>query len=391
LKHFFFVLALAVCSAPVLAQDPAIPADTEIVSTASGLKYCVLKPGDGTTKPKTGDAVKMHYTGWLTNGMVFDSSVKRNEPFFFELGRGRVIKGWDEAVALMTKGEKLKITLPPELAYGAQGQGKIPANSTLIFEIEFLDIAWTYVPLDPAVKKVAASGIGYQLLRPGSGACAKDGDIARFTFAGWKPTGELITFCEDELMRRGMSPAKGQNAMIGQIPTAFFNEALKLVPIGGTVRFEVPAAMVWPSRLPPGFKPDTMVTWEIGVLDAQVLPAFEMPDPAKLQKTASGLGYVVIKEGSGKQPKSTDRVTVNYIGWTTDGKAFDSSYAQGQAVPMSLSGVIKGWTEGIPLMKEGAIYKFVIPPELGYGAAGSPPVIPPNATLVFQIELVSVP
>jgi FKBP-type peptidyl-prolyl cis-trans isomerase FkpA len=99
-----------------------------------------LATGTGAT-PKAGDVVVAHYTGWLTDGTKFDSSVDRKEPFEFVLGRGQVIKGWDEGIASMRVGDKIKITIPPELGYGERGAGGvIPPNATLIFEIELLEV-----------------------------------------------------------------------------------------------------------------------------------------------------------------------------------------------------------------------------------------------------------
>lgn len=100
-----------------------------------------LKTGTGT-QAKAGQTVEVHYTGWLTDGTKFDSSVDRNDPFSFVLGTGQVIRGWDQGVATMRVGDKVRLTIPPELAYGSQGfPGAIPPNSTLIFEVELLSVA----------------------------------------------------------------------------------------------------------------------------------------------------------------------------------------------------------------------------------------------------------
>ncbi len=109
-----------------------------------------------------------------------------------------------------------------------------------------------------------------------------------------------------------------------------------------------------------------------------------------VQTTSSGLQYVVMKEGTGPQPKATDSVTVHYVGTTSGGKEFDSSVKRGEPATFVLNQVIPGWTEGVQLMKEGAKYKFFVPSELGYGPQGSPPVIEPNSVLVFEVELLKV-
>jgi FKBP-type peptidyl-prolyl cis-trans isomerase FkpA len=104
------------------------------------IKIESLKAGTGRS-PKKGESVTVHYTGSFTDGKIFDSSVNRNEPFVFVLGAGQVIAGWDQGVATMKIGDKVKLTLPPELAYGRAGYpGAIPPNATLIFEVELLAI-----------------------------------------------------------------------------------------------------------------------------------------------------------------------------------------------------------------------------------------------------------
>jgi len=108
-----------------------------------------------------------------------------------------------------------------------------------------------------------------------------------------------------------------------------------------------------------------------------------------VKTTASGLQYEVIKEGTGKKPKATDRVTVHYVGKLIDGTTFDSSVDRGEPATFPLNGVIKGWTEGVQLMKEGAKYRFYIPSELAYGEQGAQ-TIPGNSTLIFDVELIKV-
>ncbi|MEI6395123.1 MAG: FKBP-type peptidyl-prolyl cis-trans isomerase [Verrucomicrobiota bacterium] len=105
------------------------------------MKIDSITSGNGAS-PKPGDTVTVHYTGWLTDGTKFDSSVDRDEPFAFVLGTGQVIRGWDNGVAAMRVGDKVRLTIPPELAYGEQGYpGAIPPNATLIFEVELLSIS----------------------------------------------------------------------------------------------------------------------------------------------------------------------------------------------------------------------------------------------------------
>lgn len=109
-------------------------------TTASGLQYDELRVGDGAVA-RSGDDVLVHYTGWLTDGSKFDSSRDRDEPFRFALGRGNVIAGWDEGVAGMRVGGLRKLTIPPQLGYGAWGAGDvIPPDATLVFEVELLAI-----------------------------------------------------------------------------------------------------------------------------------------------------------------------------------------------------------------------------------------------------------
>lgn len=122
-----------------MAQSESGGSNAE-VTTDSGLKYVDLVVGTGR-EAAVGNLATVHYTGWLTNGKKFDSSVDRREPFSFPLGGGKVIRGWDEGVVGMKVGGKRKLTIPPQLGYGARGAGGvIPPNATLVFDVELLEV-----------------------------------------------------------------------------------------------------------------------------------------------------------------------------------------------------------------------------------------------------------
>jgi len=139
------IVRLVVCAAFALvcamsfAEGPP-PIEGKPTTTSSGLKYWNVKEGTGATAT-AGKKVSVHYTGWLTNGTKFDSSVDRNKPFEFTLGAGMVIKGWDEGVEGMKVGGKRRLEIPPNLGYGSRGAGGvIPPNATLIFDVELLGV-----------------------------------------------------------------------------------------------------------------------------------------------------------------------------------------------------------------------------------------------------------
>ena len=108
------------------------------ITTPSGLQYQDQVVGKGPS-PQTGQTVVVHYTGWLTNGRKFDSSRDRGQPFSFSIGKGEVIQGWDEGVATMKVGGRRKLTIPPALGYGREGNPVIPGNATLVFDVELLE------------------------------------------------------------------------------------------------------------------------------------------------------------------------------------------------------------------------------------------------------------
>jgi len=153
MKTLIFAITLLALAATAVAQTapakkaaakPASSGPTKVTGaptkTASGLEYWDIKVGTGAVA-QSGQHVKVDYTGWLTNGRKFDSSVGTGRPFDFMLGANQVIKGWDEGVAGMKVGGKRQLRIPPDLAYGAAGYPPvIPANSTLIFDVQLVDV-----------------------------------------------------------------------------------------------------------------------------------------------------------------------------------------------------------------------------------------------------------
>ncbi|MGA9509478.1 MAG: FKBP-type peptidyl-prolyl cis-trans isomerase [Candidatus Sulfotelmatobacter sp.] len=147
-----FVVVFALTTVFALAQSaarksttPSTNAPTKVtgpgVTTSSGLVYWDIRVGNGEVA-KEGNRVRVHYTGWLTNGKKFDSSVDAGKPFDFTIGNGEVIKGWEEGVAGMRVGGKRQLRIPPDLAYGADGtpDGSIPPKATLIFDVQLLGV-----------------------------------------------------------------------------------------------------------------------------------------------------------------------------------------------------------------------------------------------------------
>ena len=156
------------------------------VTTESGLKYVDIVEGNGEF-PLVGDKVKVHYTGTLEDGTKFDSSRDRDRPFEFTIGVGRVIKGWDEGVASMKVGGKRKLTIPPELGYGSRNMGTIPSNSTLLFDVELIEIKQKFVDTDfslPGKEEITESGLRMIIHKEGNGQIPISGQTVKVHYTG---------------------------------------------------------------------------------------------------------------------------------------------------------------------------------------------------------------
>ena len=226
---------------PAPADVAAAPADAE--KTASGLASKVLKPGAGGVKPIAEDVVEVHYTGWTTDGKMFDSSVKRGKPAKFPLNG--VIKGWTEGLQLMQEGEQRRFWIPVELAYNNR-PGK-PAG-TLVFDVELIKVhAMPKTPEDvAAVPKTATkskSGLAYRVIKKGPGGDKpKATDTVEVNYAGWTLDGKLF----DTSYKRGQTISFPLDGVIKG-----WTEGVQLMSVGDTYRFWIPADMAYgetPSR-----------------------------------------------------------------------------------------------------------------------------------------------
>ena len=366
-----------------------IPADGAApITLPSGLVYSVLTPGGPGTSPKHGDSVTVHYTGWLTNGTVFDSSHDRGTPATFPVGG--LIAAWNEALTLMTPGARWKLTVPPELGYGAAGSPpKIGANATLIFEVELISVVRMpeFRSGDPAKQTKTASGLVYEVLKAGEGPLAALTDVVEMDVALWNPKGKLL-----HSAGYGTDPVR---TVVDKLSLACLKEAVQLLRQGGRIWLTAPSTLAFGAQSPsPDLPAGSLTIWEVGliaIVKPLVCPPFARSAPGAARKLPSGLEIEVLKEGTGRSPKIGDWVTVHYAGWLTDGTLFDSSFGRGAPAPFQLGRVIQGWNEGLQLMKEGGQARLTIPGALAYGPGGNPQAgIAPNTTLIFYVELIKV-
>jgi len=241
--------------APAAPADvAAAPADAQV--TASGLASKVLTAGTGTAHPVPTDRVKVHYSGWTTDGKLFDSSISRGRPIVFPLNR--VIAGWTEGVALMVVGEKRRLWIPAKLAY--EGKSGKP-QGMLVFDVELLEIlhvpdAPADVAAPPADAQHSESGLAWKVLKAGTGTVhPKKDSIVRVHYTGWTTDGKMF----DSSLAKG-TPATFELTEV--IPG--WTEGLQLMTEGESRRFWIPKSLAY--RGAPG-KPEGMLVFDIDLIE----------------------------------------------------------------------------------------------------------------------------
>jgi FKBP-type peptidyl-prolyl cis-trans isomerase len=247
---------------PAPADVAAAPADAKV--SESGLASKVLTPGKGKDHPAATDRVKVDYTGWTTDGKMFDSSVARGQPTTF--GVGEVIPGWTEALKLMVVGEKRRLWIPAKLAYGDHPQMGGAPSGPLVFDVELLDIvAAPKTPEDvkaaPKTAKKTASGLAYRVLTPGTGKVHPTA-TSRVTvhYSGWTTDGKMF----DSSVARGEPATFPLNGVVKG-----WTEGVQLMVVGEKARFWLPPDLAYgdkPQR--PGAPSGTLV-FDIELLNIQ--------------------------------------------------------------------------------------------------------------------------
>jgi peptidylprolyl isomerase len=364
--------------------------EDEGIVTETGLRFIEIEAGDGES-PEPGDTVVVHYTGTLTDGTKFDSSVDRGQPFEFVLGQGQVISGWDEGIAMLKEGGKAKLVIPSELGYGAGGAGEIPPNATLIFDVELVSIQKPVLPteVDPDDLTTTDSGLQYYDLEEGDGPVSETGQKVTVHYTGWLEDG---TKFDSSLDREPFQFVLGAGRVIPG-----WDEGVAGMNVGTKRQLVIPSDLAYGDSGAGVIPPGATLIFEVELLGVEdgPPPPPESPtevDEADYTTTESGLKYYDFEEGDGASPESGQMVVVNYTGWLEDGTLFDSSLLHGEPFSFSVGvgQVIPGWDEGVADMKVGGKRQLVVPPDLAYGESGTGDVIPPNATLIFEVELLEV-
>ena len=380
-------------SIPTPEDLGAVP--TDAIQTESGLAYRVLVSGTAPEQPSATSQVEVHYSGWMSNGEMFDSSVSRGSPVTFPLDR--VIAGWTEALQLMTVGEKTRFWIPGRLAYGEEDTGTGRPYGTLIFDIELLSFkeppAPPETPADlsspPATAVTTDSGLVYCTLQQGTGGQQPtERSKVEVHYSGWMVEGGQLfdsSIVRDEPISFGLDQV---------IPG--WTEALQLMTVGEKSRFWIPGHLAYGDEPSGGGRPHGTLVFDVELLsftnppEPPAAPDDLKSPPKDAVRTDTGLIYRVLSAGDGNGSPSADAtVQVHYSGWmASNGELFDSSVVRGEAISFALNQVIAGWTEGLQLMQAGEKARLWIPGNLAYGDAPSRPGMP-YGTLVFDVELLA--
>lgn len=363
------------------------PKMNKTYTTDSGMKMTFYEMGSGP-EADSNDVVKMHYTGKLENDSIFGSSYQRNKPFRFRLGKEEVIEGWEVAVDYMHEGDSAIMVIPPEMAYGDQKSGDIPANSTLTFNVKVVDVKKAPKPFDifNAEKQELENGLEIYTVKEGEGRKIKDDDFVKVHYTGYLENDKMFdSSVEDE---KPIQIQLGKNQVIKG-----WEQALLQLNVGDKARIVIPPELAYGEKGRGEIPANETLTFDVKIIKAKSPVNVEPYDVSGKDTTftKTGLGIIKVKTSQGPDAKKGDKIKVHYTGYLSDGEIFDSSVEADQPITFKLGEkkVIPGWEEGLLHMKEGEKARLIIPYQLGYGEKGYGP-IPPKSQLIFDMELLEI-
>jgi FKBP-type peptidyl-prolyl cis-trans isomerase len=397
MRRLVLIATLAACGNGKEAPRPApLPADPrpaveqvtppidiktppkDAVKTSSGLLYKKLVEKADGVAPKRNDTVAVNYTGWKqATGATFFTNRAQGQPMVLSLAT--TAAGFSEALQIAKKGEKVIVWIPPAL--GDKGN-----TDTLVYEFDLVEV----VPapeVPPDLKTPPAQttkhGARYLVVKPGDAAKARAFDTVTFNYTAWDSEGRM--FESTEMRKRPATSIPYRQSPV-------IADALVLAGKGGRVRVWTDSTQITTAGGAAGIPTGPLVyEFQIDEIvkaagEPAPVPADVAAPPADAKRTKSGVAYKILKKGSGgPKPGPTDEVTIDYTGWTTDGRLVGSSQLEGKPERAKLDGVIAGWTDAIMMMSAGDRVRMWIPDALAYkGAPGKP-----QGTLVYDLELVA--
>lgn len=379
----------------ILFMQPLLFGQTDewssgFTKSSSGLKYKIIKQGDGDF-PEPGDKVWLHFVGFLENDSIFENTMNKG-PMDLFLGKGQLIKGWEEGLQLIKPGGTILLIVPPELAYGAMEHPFIPKNSTLRFEISLLQIdkgtPIELFSLEGLKEQKAKKKLRYYLVQEGTGAYAQKGDNAYVHYTAYLSDGTV--FDSSHKNGEAVRITVGINQVI-----AGWDMGLELMQKGSKIHLIIPPKLAYGKlgykNLVPSNATIHLDLEMIDLVPPEPVVMWNSADKA-VKETLSGLKYVVFEAGTGELIEKEDVVEVHYSGYFTNGELFDSSVKRFEPIrfPVGIGAVIDGWDEGLLLMRKGSKFQLLVPAHLAYGEAGAPPQIPANSDLIFDIEVLDI-
>lgn len=359
----------------------------DFTTTESGLQYYFYQEGDGQPA-EAGEMLVVNLVGWLADGSELMNSASFGGPVPLPAGNTTGMVGLDEALTYLSSGSFVRFVIPPELVVAEDGSSMPIPSGALAFEIEVVEIIGgppeAPLAVDEEDYTVTDSGLKYFDLAEGEGPAVESGSRVFVHYTGW---------LEDNTV---FDSSVGRDPYFLEVDAgqviAGWDEGLQGMQVDGMRQLVIPPELAYGENGSGSIPPGSTLIFEVELVRIAEDPpeAPQQVDEDDYTVADNGLKYYDFEIGDGATVENGSRVSVEYTGWLEDGTRFDSSIGREPFTFIVGQGqVIGGWDEGLLGMQVGGRRQLVIPPELGYGQTGSGP-IPPNAVLIFDVEIVDI-